>query len=128
MTLLPQFELNENYATFRPEGPATVAAFVSLVHQAMKACQDRGVTRLLVDARQLSHAPLTAVGFFELGSSLAAAWDPHIRLAMVGRPDQIDRERFGVLVAENRGLRYSVHESEAEALSHLLAKGGAESP
>src|SRR5258708_351253 len=99
MILLQHFELNEGYATFRPEGPTTVPAFLSLVEQAMKACQESGVRRLLVDARGLSHTRLAAVGFFELGSGLAAFWDPHIRLVMVGRPDQIDREQFGVFVA-----------------------------
>ncbi|HWX24355.1 MAG TPA: hypothetical protein VN083_04905 [Vicinamibacteria bacterium] len=121
MVSLEHFELHEGYATFRPEGSTTVPGFLSLVAQAMKACLESGVTRLLVDARNVSHLPLAAVEWFQVGSGLAAFWDRDIKLVMVGRPDQIDPERFGVSVAENRGLRYSVYESEAEALAHLLA-------
>ena len=33
-------------------GPTTVPGFVSLVNRAMKACQESGVTRLLVDTRE----------------------------------------------------------------------------
>jgi hypothetical protein len=119
---LEHFELNKGYAVFRPEGPTTVPAFLSLVAQAMEACLQNGVKRLLVDGRKLNHLPLTTVEWFELGSGVAAFWNRDIKLVMVGRPDQIDPERFGCFVAENRGLRVNAYASEAEALSHLLAQ------
>ena len=122
MVSLEHFELHTGYATFRPEGPSTVRGFLSLLAQAMEACHENGVTRLLVDGRNLTHTPFNTVERFELGSGLAAFWDRAIKLAIVGRPDQIDPEQFSRFVAENRGLPHTIHESEAEALSHLLAK------
>jgi hypothetical protein len=122
MVSLEHFELHKGYATFRPEGPTTVPDFLSLMTQAMEACLQSGVTRLLVDARKLHHVPLETVDRFDLGSGLAAFWDRSITLVLVGRADQIDRDRFAMFVAANRGMRVSVHEGEAEALSQLLAQ------
>jgi hypothetical protein len=121
MASLEQFEVNEGYAAFRPEGPTTLPAGVlALLAQAMAACHEEGVTRLLFDARQLTHTPVTTVERFGFGNDLAAFWDRSVKLVLLARPDQIDSERFSLLVAANRGLPIGVHESEAEALSHLL--------
>jgi hypothetical protein len=118
--MLAGFELRTGYAFYQPEGATNVAGFLQLLEQAMAACRESGATRLLVDARALRHPFLGTHQLFELGSGLAAFWDRDIRLAMVGRSDQIDPERFGRLVAENRGLRYSAHTTEADALRALL--------
>jgi hypothetical protein len=121
MASLEHFEVNEGYATFRPEGPITVADLLSLWQEALKVCRENAVTRLLIDHRKTTHASLTTVDRFRFSEGLAAFWDREIRLVLLCRPDQIDPERIGVVVAANRGLQVSVVDSEAEALRHLLA-------
>jgi hypothetical protein len=61
------------------------------------------------------------VEWFKYGSGLAVIWDPGIKLAMLGRPDQPAPERFGALVARNRGLHHGFYTDEAEAMAWLLA-------
>jgi hypothetical protein len=118
---LEHFEVKEGYATFRPEGPTTLpAGFLAILAEAMAVCREKGVTRLLVDTRKLTHAPLTTAQRFSFGEGLAAFWDRSMTLALLCRADQLDPERFVTLVAANRGLHVSAYESEAAALSHLL--------
>ena len=114
------FELNEGYASFRPTGPTSVERLLEQLKQVMAACQGHKMTRLLVNTTGLSHKPLTTVERFQWGSGLAGFWDRGIKLAMVGRPDQFDSERFGKLVALNRALHYGSYIDEADALQWLL--------
>ncbi len=58
MVGLEGLEVNEAYACFRPAGPSTVEAIVELLKKVMKASQELGVTRLLVDLTMLSHKPV----------------------------------------------------------------------
>jgi hypothetical protein len=120
MAVLGGFQLNESYAVFRPEGPTDIVAFVELLKKAMKACQEHGAKRILVDITLLSHKALSTVDRFNFATGLAAFWDRGIRVALVGRADQVDPERFGALVARNRGLEAPVFTTESEALEWLL--------
>ena len=120
MTAPAAFDLNEGYASFRPVGPTTMEGFLLLLDQARRACQEQGLTKLLVNATRLSHRPLMTADWFQWGSGLAVLWDRNIRLAMVARTDQIDPDRFGALVAQNRGLHYGLFTNEEEALGWLL--------
>jgi hypothetical protein len=120
MGSLPGFEVKDAYALFRPSGRASVESFLALIESAVRACQSEGVTKMLLDARKLEHPPLTTHQIFAFATGLAAFWDRRIRLAIVSRPDQMDPERFGRLVAGNRGLHFSSHLDEADALRDLL--------
>ena len=119
---LQGFELREGYACFRPWGPITPEAYPELLKKAMLACQEHQVTRLLVDVRLLTHRPITDIDRFHIADTLAAFWDRRIKLATVGRTDQIGPERFGILVAKNRGLYAWDCTSESEALNLLLGR------
>ncbi|MGE0455911.1 MAG: hypothetical protein AB7O37_19520 [Vicinamibacteria bacterium] len=121
MVALEAFEVKDGYAVFRPAGPTTVEQLLVMLEQAMKACQDAGVARLLVNVSRLRHPDLTTSDRFHLGDRMAAFWDRRIRLAVVPREDQIDPERFGAFVAQNRGLRVGPHADEAAALSWLMS-------
>jgi hypothetical protein len=122
MDSLPDFEAKDGYAIFRPGGRTSVQSFLSLLEGAVGACQSHGVTKLLVDARKLDHPTLTTHQIFAFATGLATFWDRSIKLAMLSRPDQIDPEQFGRLVAGNRGLHFSSHLNEADALKALLAR------
>ncbi len=121
MDALQAFEVKDGHAVFRPAGPTTVEQVPVMLGQAMKACQDAGVSRLLVNVSQPRHPDLTTSDRFHLGDRMAAFWDRRIRLAIVAREDQIDPERFAAIVAQNRGLRVSPYADEAAALSWLTS-------
>jgi hypothetical protein len=103
-------------------GEMSWRSMVSLMAQAMAECQAAQVTKLLVDISETSQVPLTAADRFELSTALAETWDRSIRIAVVARPDQMDKDRFGELVARNRGLVVKGWTSEEEALAWL--RGG----
>jgi hypothetical protein len=114
-------EFREGYAFYHPVGPTSVPAFIAILGGVMEACRDRGAVRLLVDLRDLSHPPLRDADRYDMGAGLAAFWDRSIRLAWIGRADQMDPKRFGVMVATQRGLSLSAgHEDEGEALRWLF--------
>ena len=94
-------------------------SFVDRLEKAMVECQRFGQTRLLVDVRALEHPPLSGVDRYEMSHATAEIWDRSILLAMLVRLDQIDPERFGQKVAENRGLFVEPFTDDAAAREWL---------
>ena len=92
-------------AVFRPTGAAIIETMIVMMRDAMIECQRAGVVVLLVDTRSLSHAPLTTSDYFRFGHEIGVGWDRSIRLGILARPDQQDREAFAATVARDRGLR-----------------------
>jgi hypothetical protein len=118
---LEHFSIRDGCGYLRPEGETTVAAFLVLLSRAMAGCQAAGANRLLVNGVGLRHPPLTTTDRYAIGATIAATWDPGVKLALVGRADQIDPSRFGALVARNRGFRVEAFESEDAALLWLAS-------
>jgi hypothetical protein len=122
MALLPDVQFARDHAVWRPVGESTWPAFVEqLLRAVMPACRERLTLRLLVDLTGLQHPPLSVADRYGAAEMLAGEWDRTIRLAVVGRSDQIDPARFGVLVAVNRGLTLRAALDEVEALEWLLS-------
>ena len=82
---------------------------------------------LLVDVRGVAGRVPTILDRFEFGTRIAPKhyleFDPRIRLAVLGHEPMIHPERFGELVARNRGADARVFTDEAEALGWLLERG-----
>jgi hypothetical protein len=117
---LEHFTARDGCGHFRPTGPVTVPGFPVLLELALAECRTAQLTRLLVDITMLTHPPVTVADRYTIGTELAATWDRSIKLAVVGRKDQIDPERFARLVARNRGLQnIEAFETEEDALLWL---------
>ena len=115
-----EFEKCDGYACFRASGELSFHGAVGVVAEAISEASKHGIKRLLVDTvnlRGFPH-PTTAERFYM--SETWASKSAGLRLAVVARPDLIDPERFGVMVARNRGLFTSVFSSEAEAVEWLV--------
>src|SRR5262245_8952550 len=117
---LERFEVREGYAHFRPIGRVTWRSAITLFEQAMAACNENQVTKVIVDTKLLTHQPLTLADRYFLGEALARLWDRSIKLCVVARSDQIDPDRFGWRVAHNRGLDFGLFEDETEAMQWLF--------
>ena len=81
---------------------------------------------LLIDVRGVAGRVPTILERFELGTRIARHYlefDPRIRLAVLGHEPMIHPERFGELVARNRGADARVFTDETEALGWLLERG-----
>lgn len=78
----------------------------------------------LVDVRGVSGRIPTILERFDMGVHIAARHlehKPRIRLALLGHEPMIHPERFGEIVARNRGADARVFTIEAEALDWLTA-------
>ncbi len=85
-----------------------------------------GRDRVLVDVRSITGRIPTILDRFEMGVRIAEhylASDPRVRLAVLGHEPMIHPERFGELVARNRGADARVFSDEALAHDWLLERG-----
>ena len=114
------FEIMEDYAAFRPSGEVSLEQAVQLVTSAFVYARENQIKRLLVDATGLTgfDSPSLASRYFFV-QEWARAAQGQVCVAFVTRPEMIDPQKFGIIVAENVGLRGNVFESEKEAVAWL---------
>ena len=125
MDVPDNFVLEEGRGLYRPVGSVSFDEAVALVRAAIAAARGNHLRSLLVNSTELSgFAPpdqferfLAAVGWAE-----ESRGDVH--LAMVARLDMIHPQKFGVLVAANRGLVSNIFTTEVEARAWLDAWEG----
>lgn len=115
------FELLEGYACFRPAGTVSLTVAVELVSQAIAHTRQHQIPKLLADSTGLiGFPPPGTVERYFLIHDWAAQAQGRVKFALIARPEMVDPERFGEMVAANVGLRGRVFTSEAEALAWLL--------
>jgi len=119
------FVLEEGRGLYRPVGSVSFDEAVALVRAAIAAARRHQVRNLLVNTTALTgfSSPNTFERFLA-----AVAWAEESRagvyLAMVARAEMIHPQKFGVLVAANRGLVSNIFTTEAEARAWLDAWDG----
>ena len=119
------FVLEEGRHVYRPKGSVSFDEAVALVRAAIAAARRNRVRDLLVDTTALTGfaSPDTFERFLaavewaeEARASVAWRWSPG--------QEMIHPEKFGVLVAANKGLVSNVFTTEAEASAWLAAWNG----
>jgi hypothetical protein len=122
MNTLLQLELEKGYVSFRPVEEVSFVEFANLLCEAIKLACEQGAEKLLIDVSGLTgfESPTTVQRFF-LAERLAAEATQPVKFVLVCRPDLIREDRYGVLIARNRGLLCNIFPSESEALEWLLA-------
>jgi hypothetical protein len=111
----------ESHASYRPVGHASFREAVDLASQVIAFCHDHAIRRLLLDSTGLTGlgSPTDSDRYY-MAERFAPAAMGVVKVVIVARQDFIDPERFGMLVARNRGLRGNVFATEVEALEWLL--------
>jgi len=94
--------------------PADLATQDDEVQGLVSACARRHCGQVLFDATDVD-VRLGTFEMFEAGRALAQAWDPRVRLAILGRPDQVDRDGFFENVLVNRRVNARVFTDRARA-------------
>jgi hypothetical protein len=103
------------------------AAVLPLCERCFEAAAAAGRDALLVDARGITGREPTMVERYEWAvriAELQARHEPRIRVALLGHEPLIHPERFGEIVASNRGAVVRAFTDEAEALEWLLGRAG----
>ena len=92
--------------------------------EAYREAARAGRQNVLVDVRKVNGRVPPLLDRFDFGVHIAEqhqAFTPRIRLAVLGHEPMIHPERFGELVARNRGADARVFTDEADALQWLGA-------
>ena len=119
------FELENGRAIHRPVGWVTFEEAVDRIKAGIARARKNHVRELLVDTTALEGFPspdtfqrfLAAVEWADEAQS-------SLRLAMVAREEMIDPQRFGVIVARNRGLESNIFTTEQAARDWLGGREG----
>jgi hypothetical protein len=115
------FQVEDDYAVYRPTGAMTFNRAVDIVAEAIEYAREQGHEKLLVDTRLLEGLEIPSTwDRFRLGEEWARAAGSRVIVALIARPELIDPRHFGVTVARNRGTLGNVFTSEDEALAWLL--------
>ncbi|MBS0210776.1 MAG: hypothetical protein JSS27_17685 [Planctomycetes bacterium] len=106
---------------YRPAGAMTLEQAVQDCGEAISIACQRRLTELVLDTRQLVgfETPDVFDRFFMVTDWTQIAGGVPIRIAFVARSQHIDRRKFGVTVATNRGLLVDVFADEEAAIAWL---------
>ena len=126
MSISLQVEPSDGYLSVRVTGTFELEAAEAETLRVLQASVEHKLASVLLDIRLLLGAPTILERYEyaeflvrEVRASVVRHGGPTPRLAYLGLPPLIDPERFGVLVARNRGLPVLVTEDLDEALGWL---------
>jgi hypothetical protein len=112
---------------YHPTGRASFEAGVAMIAAAMKQARALGLMDLVVNIHGLTgFEPLEIFRRYEMATRWVESAGAAVRVAWVLRPDLIDRQKIGVVIAQNRGADGDVFGDEAEALAWLDARGASD--
>ena len=118
-----QIEVLQEYARVRLAGEHSFRGAVERVKDAIRSCRDQRIRKLLVDSLDVrGFDPPTTIERLWMAEEIAeAVGGGAVKIAIVTRPEMVDKHKFGVMVSQLRGLEVDVFLSKEEALAWLLA-------
>jgi hypothetical protein len=118
------FEQVDRRGYYRPVGDVTFEKAITLVADAMLYAREHGMTELLANVCGLkaAHAGVTIFDRHAMVVRWADCAGTALRVVLVARPEMIDPDKIGVLMAQNRGVSGEVFTNEAEAIAWLEGK------
>src|SRR5262249_45207156 len=118
--LVDQFEVTGNRGYHRVGGTMPFKEAVELVNDGIVFARRRGLRELIVDTRELDgFEPPDIESRIWMGQKWGFSAREAVTFAVIARPEMIDPEKFGVIVARNRGAVANVFVSEQVASSWL---------
>jgi hypothetical protein len=109
------------HTCFEIKGPWIFEIAAEEMFKAIAHCNQTGMCRLLVDAREIELKPISTIQRYWLGSEAAKHAAGSVRVAMVAPSILIDPQKFAITVAANRNLTAEVFSDLDEAMTWLLA-------
>lgn len=120
MDMQEELETVDGVAVFRPTGEVSFEEAVQLVATAIMHARDRRTRKLMAVVSGLNGFEPPSLGQrYWMANEWALAADGALGLAVVARPEHIDPQRVGILLAEQAGFTAKAFESEEEALTWL---------
>jgi len=97
----------------------SIARFKRQAEAASAVCRDRKKAKMLVDIFSIT-APLTTMERFDLASH-AVRVSAGLKVALLVNPTFLDPSKFGIVVAQNRGLTVDAFTDRQRAVDWLQA-------
>jgi hypothetical protein len=120
MRAMKDFEQVGSRGFYRPIAQVSFEQAVTLVAEAMATARELGLADLLVNTTALTGFSVPSVfARYDMASKWASAAGAALRVALVARTENIDRQKIGVLMLQNRGGSGDVFDNEADALAWL---------
>ena len=119
-------EVHARHLVFRCAGRYSRAEALRIGRESYAEAARSNRDALLVDVRDVAGRVPPILDRFEIGARVARHYlefDPRIRLALLGHEPMIHPDRFGELVARNRGADARVFTDEAQARGWLEEHG-----
>ena len=110
---------NERFVRVRFTGRWPILKESGVVPKILAECRARHRDLLLIDFTGAANQKLSLAERFRLGLSAQSLIELR-KIAVVVRPDLLDRRRFGEMVARNRGINIRAFGSLGEATQWLL--------
>jgi len=125
MNTLAHFETVGKRGFYRPVGTVTFERAVDMVAEGMRHARSLGLQELLVNTSGFTGFSTPSIfARHALAVKWAQSAGAGLIVAMVARPELIDPEKIGVLMAQNRGVMGDVFTNEVAALAWLDARRG----
>jgi hypothetical protein len=122
MKVMDHFERAGNRGFYRPIAQVSFEQAVDMVADAISTAKELGLSELLVNTTALTgFGPPSVFARYAMATRWAQSSGAAMRVAMVARPEIIDRQKIGVLMVQNRGAAADVFTSEMDALQWLDA-------
>jgi hypothetical protein len=116
-------KVDEDQAFFRPFGKISLERASAMIASAIRSAREQGIGKLLIDTSAWTGLPSPdTVERYYMVRNWAKVAAGRVRVAIVARPEMIDPEKFGVMVARNNGFSAEVFTSEQEALAWLNSR------
>jgi hypothetical protein len=107
---------------FRPVAVVTFPQAVAMVAEAMRHARSLDLTELLVNTSGLTgFASPDVFARYEMVGQWVPSAGAVLKVAMVCRPEIIDPQKIGVVMAQNRGVAAEVFTNESAAIAWLDA-------
>jgi hypothetical protein len=122
MSQAQRFEMIGDIAVFRPQASMSLDQAIWLVKSAIESARDRQIRKLVVVTSGLDgFASPSIASRHLLAREWAGATGGTVQIAVVAKPEMIDPQKFGVVVATNFGARANAFVEEADAIAWLRA-------
>lgn len=120
MEQLAHFAVVGRRGFYRPSGKVSFEQAVELVGMAMRHARSLELSSLLVNTNGFTGiTPPTIFARHALAVKWAESAGARLHVALVARPEFIDPQKIGVLMAQNRGVSGDVFTNEASAIAWL---------
>ena len=125
MRVMKDFEQVGTRGFYRPIAQVSFEQAVDLAAAAMVTARELGLADLLINTTGLTgFTPPSVFARYDMAGKWTQSAGAMLRVALVARPELIDRQKIGVLMMQNRGGTGDVFVNEAEALVWLDGRLG----